>query len=138
MVIEKLKSRAAALKREILTLYFATRDPRTPWYAKVFVMCVVAYALSPIDLIPDPIPVLGYLDDLLLLPFGIYIALKLIPQEVVTDCRAKAGASSEKLPRNWWAAAAIVVVWLTILILFVYFLIGWVWPNEPSDARFGY
>jgi uncharacterized membrane protein YkvA (DUF1232 family) len=138
MVIEKLKSRAAALKREVLTLYLATRDPRTPWYAKVFVICVVAYALSPIDLIPDPIPVVGYLDDLLLLPFGIYIALKLIPQEVATDCRAKAAACSEKLRRNWWAAAAIVVVWLTTLILFVYFLIGWVWPNEPSDARFGY
>jgi uncharacterized membrane protein YkvA (DUF1232 family) len=138
MVIEKLQSRAAALKREVLTLYFATRDPRTPWYAKVFVICVVAYALSPIDLIPDPIPVVGYLDDLLLLPFGIYIALKLIPQEVATDCREKAAACSEKLRRNWWAAAAIVVVWLTTLILFVYFLIGWVWPNEPSDARFGY
>jgi uncharacterized membrane protein YkvA (DUF1232 family) len=136
--MEQLKMKAAALKREIFALYLAVRDPRTPWYAKIVVLCVVAYALSPIDLIPDPIPVLGLLDDLVLLPLGIYLALKLIPQEVVTDCRGRAASAGEKLPRNWYAAAVIIILWLSALVLAAYFVIGWVSPNERSDERLGY
>lgn len=137
-MIDSLKTKAAGLKQEIFALYLAARDPRTPWYTKVFIVCVVAYALSPIDLIPDPIPVLGYLDDLLLLPLGIYVALKMIPREVLTDCRAKAASGSEKLPRNWYAAVMIISLWLLALILLSYVLIGMFSINESSDARMGY
>src|SRR5574341_311034 len=101
----------------MLTLYFSARDPRTPWYAKMIIGCVVAYALSPIDLIPDFIPLLGYLDDLLLLPFGIYLALKLIPPAVLADSRQKAGATTGKPPRSWIAAIVIVILWVTAIML---------------------
>ena len=138
MIIEKLKAQAAALKREIFALYFAARDPRTPWYAKLVIVCIVAYALSPIDLIPDPIPILGYVDDLLLLPLGIYLALRMIPAEVLTECRAKATVTRERLPRNWWAAAVIVLLWLATLILAGYFIITIMLPGEKLDARLGY
>jgi uncharacterized membrane protein YkvA (DUF1232 family) len=121
--IERFKTRASVLKREIFALYLATRDKRTPWYAKAFVACVVAYALSPIDLIPDPIPILGYVDDLLLLPLGIYLAVKMIPEPVLAECRQKAAAANTKLPRNWIAAAIIVALWIAISILFVSFVI---------------
>ena len=89
---EGFKRWARQLKREIEALMLAARDPRTPWYAKWLVAGVVAYALSPIDLIPDFIPVLGQLDDLILVPLGIAIAIRLIPTEVLAECRAKAGA----------------------------------------------
>jgi uncharacterized membrane protein YkvA (DUF1232 family) len=138
VIIDSLKNRAAALKRELVALYLAARDPRTPWYTKFVVVCVVAYALSPIDLIPDPIPVLGYLDDLLLLPLGIYVALRLIPQEVLAECRAKARATSVKLPRNWWAGAVIVLLWLVTLMAAGYFLVQTFLGSEKSDARLGY
>ncbi|MGQ0578514.1 MAG: YkvA family protein [Betaproteobacteria bacterium] len=117
-MIQRLKSWAAALKREVIALWFAYRDPRTPWYAKVLTMLIVAYALSPIDLIPDFIPVLGYLDELILLPAGIYLALKLVPAQVLADARARAqfwAESRERKPRNWIAAAVIVLVWVAIL-----------------------
>jgi uncharacterized membrane protein YkvA (DUF1232 family) len=135
---DRLKAKAAALKREVFALYLAARDPRTPWYAKVFVVCIVAYALSPIDLIPDPIPIIGYLDDLLLLPLGIYLALKMIPPEVLTECRAKAAATRDKLPRNWWAGTVIVLLWLVTLMLAGFFVIQIFLGNEKSDARLGY
>src|SRR5207249_10499624 len=114
-----------------------TRDKRTPWYAKAFVACVVAYALSPIDLIPDPIPILGYLDDLLLLPIGIYLALKMIPEPVLAECRQKAGASSTKLPCNRIAPAIIIALWIAVFILFASFVIRFVtrrWrvPNQAD------
>jgi uncharacterized membrane protein YkvA (DUF1232 family) len=124
--IERLKTRASVLKREIFALYLATRDKRTPWYAKAFVACVVAYALSPIDLIPDPIPILGYVDDLLLLPLGIYLAVKMIPEPVLAECRHKAAAANIKLPRNWIAAAIIVALWIAISVLFLSFVIRFV------------
>jgi uncharacterized membrane protein YkvA (DUF1232 family) len=125
-LIKKLKARARSLKREIFALYLATRDERTPWYAKAFVACVVAYALSPIDLIPDPIPILGYLDDLLLLPVGIYLALKMIPEPVLVECRQKAAASSTKLPCNRIAAAIVIAVWIAVFIFFASFVIRFV------------
>lgn len=114
-MLNKLKQRARHLKAEIYALYLAYRDPRVPWYARVFVACVVGYALSPIDLIPDFVPVLGYLDDLIVLPLGLSIALRLIPAEVMAECRAQA---RERLasgkPRNWLAAAVIVAIWLAL------------------------
>jgi uncharacterized membrane protein YkvA (DUF1232 family) len=137
-IIHRLKTQAAALKQELVALYLAARHPRTPWYAKVFLLCVVAYALSPIDLIPDPIPILGYVDDLLLLPLGIYLSLRMIPAEILTECRAKAAATSERLPRNWWAAAVIVSLWLATLILAGYFMIEMMRRGEKPDARLGY
>jgi len=117
MMLEKLKAQANSLKREIHALYLATHDSRTPWYAKAVIAGVVAYALSPIDLIPDFIPVLGYLDDLLLLPLGIYFALKLIPLDVLTDARRRAAETSNVLPISWRAALIIVILWLATVIV---------------------
>ncbi len=95
-MITKLKNRARALKREAYALYIAARDPRVPWYARVFLALVVAHTFSPIDLIPDFIPVLGYLDDLIVTPLGIFLALKMIPPEVMVDARQKAEGLSQK------------------------------------------
>ena len=116
-MLEKLKAHAKSLKGEVYAIYFAARDPRTPWYAKAIVACVVAYALSPIDLIPDFIPVLGYLDDLLLLPIGIYLALKLIPAEVLFDARCRASEAPSNLPKRWSAALVIISLWLVALAI---------------------
>lgn len=102
----------------------AYKDPRVPWYAKFLAACVVAYAFSPFDLIPDFIPILGYLDDLILLPLGIYFVLKMIPDEVMAECRIKAQAMmSQDRPRNWPAAGVIVVVWIISGALSLYFII---------------
>ncbi len=111
----RLADWAQALKRESLALYYAARDPRTPWYAKLLAGAVVAYALSPIDLIPDFIPVLGYLDELLLLPLGIWLALRLVPAAVLADARRRAEATLER-PTSRTAAVVIVVVWVACAI----------------------
>ena len=127
--LERLKEWARSLKREILALYLACRDPRTPWYAKLVVGLVVAYALSPIDLIPDPIPVLGYLDDLILLPLGILLARKLIPDDVIEGCRRR--ASEQEWPKvNRIAGAIIVLIWLLTFSGVVYFLVTKFWPDK--------
>ena len=110
-LIEKLGSRARALKRETVALYLTVRDPRTPWAAKLVIAIVVAYALSPIDLIPDFIPVLGYLDDLVLLPLGIFLALKLIPATVLADARRAAQQADGNLAKSRAAAIVIVALW---------------------------
>jgi uncharacterized membrane protein YkvA (DUF1232 family) len=110
--IEYLKARARALKREIHALYLAARDPRTPSLAKLVIAIVVAYAVSPIDLIPDFIPILGYLDDVLLLPLGIHLALKLIPAAVLSDARRAAQQADGKLPRSPVAAIVIISLWI--------------------------
>jgi len=115
--LTQLRLLARRLKNEIMTLYLAARDPRTPWHAKAIIACVVAYALSPIDLIPDFIPVLGYLDDLLLLPMGIYLALKLIPAEVLIDARRRAAETSNNLPKSWSAAVIIIILWLAAMVV---------------------
>lgn len=116
-LITKLKQYARHLKSEIFVLYHAARDPRTPWYIKLLVVVVVAYAFSPINLISDFIPILGYLDDLILLPLGIAMAIKLIPDLVLVDCRARAQVSFLKeKPVNWAAGAAIIILWLTTII----------------------
>ena len=114
------------LKRETLALYFAVRDPRTPLAAKIVAGAVVAYALSPIDLIPDFIPVLGYLDDLILVPLGIALCLRLIPGQVLAEARARAESESLR-PKSYAAAAVIVVVWLTgftVLCVWLYRFFG--------------
>ncbi len=92
-VLEVWKQRARQLKTETYAIYLAYKDPRLPWYARLFAACVVGYAFSPIDLIPDPIPVLGYLDDLILVPLGVALALKMIPPAVMAECREKAQAA---------------------------------------------
>ncbi|HMM42853.1 MAG TPA: YkvA family protein [Thermomicrobiales bacterium] len=105
--------RARQLKRELHALYLAYRDPRVPWYARVVAACVVGYAFSPLDLIPDPIPVLGYLDDLILVPAGILLARRLIPADLLAECRATAEAQGGRpAPRNLIAGGIIVVVWI--------------------------
>ena len=107
------KEAANQLKREVYTLYFAVRDPRVPWYAKALAGSIVAYAFSPIDLIPDFIPVLGYLDDLVLIPLGVLLVRRLIPTHVLIDCRTRAEALSAK-PQSWAGAAIVVSVWLVL------------------------
>ena len=128
IVFAKVKARASALKREVYVLYLAARDPRTPWYAKLFVGCVIAYALSPIDLIPDPIPFIGYLDDLILLPLGIYLAIKMIPQPILAEYRTKGEARHEQLPKNRIAAAIILTLWIggtVVLLRYIWRFYGW-------------
>ena len=113
-----LKARARRLKAETFALYLAARHPATPWYAKLLVALLVAYALSPIDLIPDFIPVLGYVDDLILLPLGIALAIRLIPSAVLDACRARAAARlQDPPPRSRAAAAVIILIWLVAGVL---------------------
>ena len=110
--IREWKQRARSLKRDVNALYLAKRDPRIPWYAKVLGALIVAYALSPIDLIPDFIPVLGYLDDLILLPGGIVLLLKLVPPDVMEEYRVKASNPELRISKNWMFGALIVLLWL--------------------------
>lgn len=117
---------ARGLKREVFALYLAYRDPRVPWYARLFVGVVVAYAFSPIDLIPDFIPILGYLDDLILVPLGIVIAIRLIPAGVLAECRAEAARLvAQGKPINRVAAAVIVGIWVALAV--VVGVAGWRW-----------
>lgn len=115
-LLRRLKMRAQELKREVYALYLAVRDPRTPWFARALGVLVVAYALSPIDLIPDFIPVLGLLDDLVLIPAGIALILKMVPPEVMAEHRARAEAMPAGKLVSRAAAVVIVVVWLTLAV----------------------
>lgn len=105
---------ARTLKQQTLAVYFAARDPRTPWLARVLALAVAAYALSPIDLIPDFVPVLGYVDDLILVPLGLALVVRLVPVDVMEACRERALAVSAK-PVSRGVAAGIVLVWLLAL-----------------------
>ncbi len=117
--MEKFKVWAKKLKQQIYVLYFAYKDERVPWYAKLFAVCVVAYAFSPIDLIPDFIPILGYLDDVILVPLGIVVALKMMPNEVISDCEEKAKELMRNgKPKNWLVGSIIILLW-SIIILWV-------------------
>ena len=127
---ERLVAWAARLKRDVLALWFCVRDPRTPPVARLIAACVAAYALSPIDLIPDFTPVIGYLDDLLILPLGIWLAIRCVPPAVLGDCRQKASdwfAARRPKPRSHAMAAVFVLVWLGVLWL------AWRWwaGTEP-------
>jgi uncharacterized membrane protein YkvA (DUF1232 family) len=120
--LEKLKQRASKIKTETFVLYLAARHPDTPWYAKLLVATIVAYALSPIDLIPDFIPVLGYLDDLVLIPIGLMLAIKLVPPSILAECRIRAVDKNDK-PVSRVAGAIVLVIWLalaTICLVWVY------------------
>lgn len=120
------KQRVRALKKEAYALYIAMRDPRVPWYAKLFMGLVLAHTFSPIDLIPDFIPVLGYLDDLLIVPLGIALTLKMIPPEVMTDARRQADAVIDQgVPVSRLGAVLIVAVWLVFLLAAVWLIYRW-------------
>jgi uncharacterized membrane protein YkvA (DUF1232 family) len=116
LTLSDLRKWAKQLRQKTYALYLAYRDPRVPWYAKLFGALVVAYAFSPIDLIPDFIPVLGYLDDLVLIPLGIALAIRMIPRPVMEECLSKAEqAVSGKRTRNWIAGGVIIAIWLLLL-----------------------
>src|SRR6185312_7259458 len=111
--MNRLRQHARAFKREVYAVYLAARDPRTPWYARVMAAAVVTYALSPFDLIPDFIPVLGYLDDLILVPAGIALVLHFIPPEVMTECRVRAAIWAER-PVSRLGAAIMIIIRLAV------------------------
>ncbi len=112
-MIEQWKQLARQLKIEVYALYLAYRDPRVPWYARIFAAGVAAYAFSPIDLIPDFIPVLGYLDDLVIVPLGVWLSLKMIPASVLAECREKSRAvMAQGKPINRAAAFVIIAIWI--------------------------
>jgi uncharacterized membrane protein YkvA (DUF1232 family) len=119
MKIATLKDWARAIKRDLHAIYLAARDPRVPWYAKALALCVAGYALSPIDLIPDFIPVIGYLDDLIIVPLGIMAVVKLIPPDIMAEHRELAAAAQER-PISRTAALIIVCVWIASIAL-----VGW-------------
>ncbi|MEZ0168203.1 YkvA family protein [Microvirga sp. TS319] len=126
-LIDRAKQWARSIKRDVVALWIAARDPRVPWYAKAAAAAVAAYALSPIDLIPDFVPVLGYLDDLLLVPLGIVLAVKLVPTDLMAEFRATASAR-EGRPMSRVGAAAIIALWALSLAALV-----WVfWPTLPA------
>ncbi|KQR27976.1 YkvA family protein [Deinococcus sp. Leaf326] len=131
-MIARLRAFARRLKAELLTLSVAVRDPRTPWHARALALLVLAYALSPIDLIPDFIPVLGYLDDLLLVPAGLWLALRLLPPEVLADARREAAAHPRRLARSGWGLALMLLLYAAALLL------GWWWwtsaQTPPTHA----
>jgi uncharacterized membrane protein YkvA (DUF1232 family) len=129
--LSDVKRRARRLKAETFALYLVARHPRTPWYAKLFVACIVAYAFSPIDLIPDFVPVLGYLDDLILIPMGIALAIRIVPPAVLAECRARAqDVMSQGKPASLIAGAIIVVIWIALAALFAV----WVYEMFVSEG----
>ena len=123
-MLERVMRWARALKRDVHAVWLAARHPRTPRGAKLLALAVAAYALSPIDLIPDFIPVLGYLDDLLIVPLGILLVTRMMPPDVLAACRAAAEAAARR-PRSLAGAAAIVTLWLAAAVL----LAWWLWPG---------
>jgi uncharacterized membrane protein YkvA (DUF1232 family) len=122
-MLNQLKVRARELKKEAYAIYLAARDPRTPWYAKALIFFVVAHTFSPIDLIPDFIPVLGYLDDLIITPGGLWLAVRLIPPEVLADARSVAAARSVDGNIGKVGAALIVLMWIISAAVLIYFLL---------------
>ena len=120
----RLKDWARAVRRDVHALWLAARDPRTPWYARAFALAIAAYALSPIDLIPDFVPVLGYLDEVILLPPAILLAVRLVPPELMAEHRAAAARAAAK-PVSRAGAAVIVGLWLVAATA----LVWWFWPD---------
>jgi uncharacterized membrane protein YkvA (DUF1232 family) len=126
-MFDRFKLWARGLKRDAYAVYLAARDPATPWYVKALALTVAAYAFSPIDLIPDFIPVLGYLDDLILVPLGIWLVVSLIPADAMTEYRARASEMVRR-PSSKVAAIAIVTIWLVTAAL-----LGWFWFSRRGD-----
>jgi uncharacterized membrane protein YkvA (DUF1232 family) len=123
-MIASWKKKARELQVQVYALACAYRDPRTPWYAKGVALLVVAYALSPIDLIPDFIPLLGYLDDLVIIPLGVFIVIRMIPPQVLADCRLEAAQQAQAgNPQYRWMAAIVILIWIILLAIFVWALI---------------
>jgi uncharacterized membrane protein YkvA (DUF1232 family) len=119
-ILEKLKRWARLLKQNIVMLWFATKNPRTPWLPKTICIFIVAYALSPIDLIPDFIPILGYVDDLILLPVLIWIAIRLIPNQIIQASRVETDAyliKNQSKPRSYLGFLIVIVIWMLLLWL---------------------
>jgi len=132
MDIRSWKTKAKLLRTEIVALYSASKHPGTPWYAKVLAVLIIGYALSPIDLIPDFIPVAGYLDDLIILPAGVALLIKIIPRDVLEECRAKAQSdASNKKSKKWVAGIIIVLIWL----LAIYLILSLIWPLASKTTR---
>jgi uncharacterized membrane protein YkvA (DUF1232 family) len=128
-MLERAKQWARAIRRDIVAVWIAGRDPRVPWPAKAVAVCVAAYALSPIDLIPDFIPVLGYADDLVIVPLGILLVIRLIPPDLMAEFRAEA-LRREKRPRSNGAALVIVMIWVAGAAL----LLWWLWPSPSAGG----
>ena len=128
-MLSRIKTWARGVNRDGHAIYLASRDPRVPWHAKVLAISVAAYALSPIDLIPDFIPVVGYLDDLIIVPLGIWLVVSLIPDEVMVECRAKANAAAQR-PTSRAGMITIIVLW--ILGAMALGWIGYVSWSQPN------
>lgn len=118
-----LQEAARRIKYDAMTVYFTARDPRTPFFVRLLALAVAAYAFSPIDLIPDFIPILGYLDDIILLPLGVFLIIKLTPASVIEASRTKAMESSA-IPKSNLAAAAIIIIWILGAVVFGYWVLG--------------
>lgn len=119
-----LKSFVAKMNQKLLVLYLSSKDQRTPMTVKILAVCIVAYALSPIDLIPDFIPVLGYLDDIIIVPLGIALCLKLIPEPILQDNRRKASKLNKNiLSQNWYAGVLIIILWIIVISVIGYFIL---------------
>ena len=125
-MLEKWKQWARTIKRDAHALYLAARDPRVPWYAKALAIAVAAYALSPIDLIPDFVPVLGYVDDLIIVPAGIALVIRLIPPDIMAEHRDMATAAQDRSV-SWVAGIAIVAVWIAAIGLTVWIVMRPLW-----------
>jgi uncharacterized membrane protein YkvA (DUF1232 family) len=123
-MLSQWKARARKLKQEVYAIYLAARDPRTPWYAKALIFFVVAHTFSPIDLIPDFIPVLGYLDDLIITPGGLWLAVRLIPPEVMTEARAAAVAHSVDRTAGKVGAVLIILTWVLGAAIVIYLFLS--------------
>ncbi len=125
-LLTRIKRWARRIKRDVMALWIAARDPRVPWYAKAVCTAIAAYALSPIDLIPDYIPVLGYLDEAVLLPLAILLAVRLVPPQLMAEFRAEADSRAER-PVSRVAAAFIVILWIAATALLLW--LWWPWPT---------
>jgi len=131
--MQQLKLRARALESQTYALYLACKNPGTPWYAKAIAACIVGYALSPIDLIPDFIPVLGYLDDLIIVPLGIALVIRLVPKTVMAECREEAARRLDaRGPPSLAAAAVIIAVWIVLAVLCGWMVWHWFHPAHAA------
>lgn len=133
-MVERLKLWARSIKRDVHALYLASRDPRVPWYAKALGAAVAAYALSPIDLIPDFIPVLGYLDDLIIVPVGIFLVVRLVPPEIMAQHRAAAAAAAAR-PVSRGAALVIIAIWVACTLLGGWLAYRWFTLDGTHNLR---